>query len=102
LLRAAWCTGQIGLGLVLILVAQIWALIVIAPDDEKLGNRDAIMPGRLWVLTTRRLPRTCRQVWLGAWGLAAILAALFVVGGLAHWMTYLPGSNPKAAARSTR
>jgi hypothetical protein len=96
--RAVWCTAQIGGGLAVIFIAQIWALIVVAPIDEKLGNKDAILSGRLWVMTIRRLPETYRQVWLGSWGLAAILAAVFIVGGLSHWLNYLPRSDKNAPA----
>jgi hypothetical protein len=95
LMRALWATAQLAAGLVLILAAQIWSLIMLAPDDEKLGNKDAILSARLWLLTCQRLPRTCRQVWLGTWGLAAILAAVFVIGGLSHWLNYLPRSDAK-------
>jgi hypothetical protein len=88
--RAAWCTAQIILGLLVIIGAQVWAVFVLAPEDERLGNRDILMPGRLWVLVFRHLPRTIRHVWLGSWGLALVLSALLVVGGLSHWLTYLP------------
>jgi hypothetical protein len=96
LVRAAWCTGQMVIGLLAILGAQIWALCELASEDGRLGNRDAILPVRLWVQVFRHLPGTVRQVWLGAWGLALVLSALIAVGGLSHWMTYLPkGSNAK-------
>jgi len=90
LLRAAWCTVQLVVGLVLVFAAQIWALLQLAHQDEKLGNRDAFMPVRLWVLTFRHLPHTWRQVCLAAWGVALFVAALLIVGGLGHWWTYLP------------
>ena len=68
LLRALWSTGQIVTGMLMILVAQIWLLILMAPDDDKLGNKDVILSGRLWALAARRLPGTRAQFWLASWG----------------------------------
>jgi hypothetical protein len=30
---------------------------------------------------------------MATWGLAAVLSAIFVVGGLTHWLNYLPKSD---------
>jgi hypothetical protein len=90
LVRATWATVQLAAGLLMIFAAQVWALLVLAPDDERLGNRDAILPARLWAQIFRKLPRTFRQVQMGAWGLAAVLSAVLIVGGFSHWLTYLP------------
>lgn len=89
--RCLWSTVQIIVGVLMILAAQFWALMELADSDDRLGAKDGIISGRLWVLTLARLPETRKQVWLAAWGLAAILAALFLIGGLSHWFTYLPG-----------
>src|SRR5262249_11926927 len=45
--RAIWCTAQIFVGFLLILGAHLWALTYLAPKDEGLGIKDALMPGRL-------------------------------------------------------
>src|SRR5262249_39401250 len=96
--RALWCTLQMVLGLLLIFAAQAWALMAIVADDERLSGKDAVIAFRLWGLTLSRLPRTHRQVWLGAWGLATLLSAVFLIGGLEHWLTYLPRKAPAASA----
>jgi len=93
--RAVWSTVQILLGLLGLFGAQVWALFLIAPDDDKVGAKDAIISGRLWGLTFNRLPETRRQVWLGGWSLAAMLLGVFVVGGLGYWTQFY---NPKKVA----
>jgi hypothetical protein len=102
LLRTVWCTGQIGVGLLLIFAAQVWTLLLLAPEDEKLGNKDALLPTRLWAQALRRLPRTWRPVCLASWGLAAALSAVFIVGGLSHWLNYLPKASGGKTALTTR
>ncbi len=100
--RCLWCTCQLGMGLVLLLVGQFWALLVVAADDERLSFKDGIFSGRLWIVTARQLPRTRRQFTFGVWGLTTILCAFLLVGSLTHWLTYLPGhraANPPAAER---
>ncbi len=87
---ATWSTAEIVLGLLMIFAAQLWSLCVLAPTDEKLHFRDAVLSGPLWVKTLSRLPATRGQTWLAGWGLACILSAIFVTGGLSHWMNYLP------------
>jgi len=88
--RAVCSTVEAILGLLLIFAAQTWALCVLAPGDDKLHFKDAVFPGRLWGMSLRRLPQMRGQVWLASWGLACILSAVFVIGGQAHWLTYLP------------
>jgi hypothetical protein len=86
--RALWSTIELGLGLIVLIVAQAWALTVIAPDDDKLGPKDVFFSTRLWLLTFRRLPETRRQVWMGGWATAAIACAVFLVGGFSYWYQY--------------
>jgi hypothetical protein len=106
LTRAVWSTVGVVLGVVMILAAQFWALMTIAPEDDNLGIKDLLVSGRLWVLTCKRLPKTSGQVWLGAWGLTAILSAVLLVGDLEHWLRYLPKSQAtlmrEAAERAAR
>jgi hypothetical protein len=99
--RAVVATTEIVIGLLVIFVAQTWALCVLAPDDDKLHFKDAIIPGRLWGVALRKLPGTRGQVWLAGWGLTCILSAVFVVGSLTHWLNYLPkkSSPPPAATK---
>jgi hypothetical protein len=94
--RALWCTVQIGSGLVLLFAAQFWALIKVAPEDESLSAKDMMVPARLWGVAIKRLPSTRLQVWIAAWALAAIISASILIGGLDHWLKYLP--KPSKAA----
>jgi hypothetical protein len=88
LIRALWSTVQLALGLIGLIAAQAWALIVIAPEDDGLGAKDLVFASRLWNLTLKRLPETRRQVWLGAWSVSGMLAALFLIGGLSYWYQF--------------
>jgi hypothetical protein len=88
--RAIFSTLQIVLGVLMIVAAQTWSLVLLAPSDDKLGIKEAMLPSRLWGMTVKQLPETRGQVWLASWGLACILSAIFIVGGLTHWLSYLP------------
>jgi hypothetical protein len=101
LARAICSTLEIALGVITIIAAQIWALCLLAPNDDKLHFKDAILPGRLWGQTLGKLPEMRVQVWLVGWGLAAILSAVLVTGGLGHWLTYLPKKAPPAVEQTT-
>lgn len=95
--RAVWCTAQIAGGLVLILAAQFWALMALAHVDEKLGTKDALLPTRLWPLIVQRLPAMRWHLWIAGWGLSLIVSGIIFIGGLSHWMTYLPGTKTAQA-----
>jgi len=88
LIRALWCTIQFGFGLMGILAAQIWAFVLIAPNSDHISAKDLILSARLWGMTFRRLPETQRQVWLGGWGMAAMLCAVCLVGGYSYWYQF--------------
>lgn len=91
LFRALWTTGQIAVGLLLILGAQAWALVLFAPTDDKLGAKDLFLSGRLWGLILKRLPATQWQVGFAVWGLTLVISAAGWIGGLAY---YLPKGTP--------
>ena len=93
--RALLTTIQIVAGLACLFVGQFIALMRIAPEDSTLGFWDAIFPFRLYGFVFKRLPATRHTVYLGAWGVAAIVAAAVFIGGLGHWLTYLPNSQKK-------
>jgi hypothetical protein len=96
LARALWSSIQLGLGALVIFVAQVWALILIAPKDAHLGPKDVFFSIRLWGLTLRRLPEMRRQVWMGGWGVSLIVCAVCVVGGLSYWTQFY---KPKKLAQ---
>lgn len=95
--RAVWTSCQIIFGVLIALGGQLWAVVQIAPRVEGISFKDAVLPFRLYPLICKRLPRLQLSLWLGVWGLALILGGAFVVGGLDHYLTYLPGqkNNPK-------
>src|SRR5262249_45628841 len=95
--RAIWSTSELVLGVLMILAAQFWALMEVASEDEGLGAKDLFLSGRLWWQTCKRLPQTSGQVWLGTWGLAAVLSSFLIIGDLEHWLRYLPQSRAAAA-----
>ena len=86
--RALWCSIQLGIGLLGLLAAQIWTFVILAPETDHLSTKDLILSARLWSLTCRRLPESQRQVWLGGWSAATMLAAIFLVGGYSYWYQF--------------
>ena len=86
--RAIWSSVIVFFGLVGLFVAQIWALIMIAPEEDTLGAKDVFLAGKLWKFTLRRLPGTRRPVWLASWSVSAGLLAVFLTGGFSYWYQY--------------
>jgi hypothetical protein len=89
LARALWSSLQIVLGIVGVVLAQMTAMMLIGAEEEGLGAKDVIIPGRLWRATLKRLPATRRAVWIGAWSLTAIASALIFLGGFDYWFELL-------------
>jgi hypothetical protein len=98
--RAVLTSVQIVTGAAVMFLGQFIGLMRIAPEESTLGFWDAVFPFRLYGLVMKRLPSTQVTVYLGVWGLTAIIAVNVFVGGLPHWLTYLPDSTkqkmPKA------
>jgi hypothetical protein len=88
--RAIFCTVELVAGLGVMLIGQFIGLLRVAPGDPSISFKDAIFPFRLYGLIVKQLPSTRNAVYLGVWGLTAIITASIVVGGLGHWFTYLP------------
>ena len=85
--RALWCTIQAGLGLILAVVAHEWALLLVVPQDERIGAQDAVLfSARVWKLTLKRMPATRGPVCLAAWGFVLIISAVLLIGGLYYWL----------------
>lgn len=98
--RALLTTVQMTAGFVLMFVGQFIGVLRIAPEESTLGFWDAVIPFRLYGLIMKRLPSSSLTLYLGVWGLTAIITVNVFVGGLPHWLTYLPDSTkqkiPKA------
>ena len=91
--RALFTSVQMGVGLVLIFAGQFLALVQIAHEDAGLSFKDALVPTRLWHLAGKRMSRLYGCLWTSVWGLALVVFAILFIGGLKHWMTYLPGAK---------
>jgi hypothetical protein len=94
--RALWQAIQIGVGALFVLVGRIWAIMLVTSEEESIGVMDVFFSWHLWKLTIRRLPLTRRPVWIGAWGLTAIICAQSIIGGHEYWYQYY---QPKKYAR---
>lgn len=93
--RALWASLQIAGGILILFVGQFITLMRLAPEDEKLGFKDVILPFRLYGLAFKRLPKFSLSVWCLGWGLAVILCGFFLIGGLDHWLTYVKSNKDK-------
>jgi hypothetical protein len=91
--RALLTTVQIAAGIIVMFVGQFLGLLRIAPEDSTLGFWDAVFPFRLYSLVFKRLPSTQTTFCLGVWGVAMIASAAIFVGGLEHWLNYIPKSQ---------
>ncbi len=101
--RAALSGGSIVVGVALMFIGQLIALVKIAPEDSSVTILDAVFPFRLYGLILKRLPNTSFAIYLAAWSLAAIMATNIFIGGIGHWLTYLPGGpNSPQKTRSTK
>jgi hypothetical protein len=88
LTRALWSTIQFAIGLVGLVVGQIWLVVLFAPTDDKVSFKDVLFPGRLWSLAFRGLPERQHQVWLGGWSVTLSVCAVLVVGGYSYWYQF--------------
>src|SRR5262249_38120785 len=81
LARAWWGTSQLGLGIVIVIFADILAYLYVLPTGTQVSFVEALFPVQLWVSTFELLPKTRKPVCLLGWGVTTILAAVFLVGG---------------------
>jgi hypothetical protein len=96
--RAFWQAMQLAVGVLAILVGRIWAIILITAEESSIGIADVFFSWKLWKLTIKRLPMTRKPVWVGAWGLTAVLCAWLIIGGHEFWYQYY--NPPKFAKQS--
>jgi hypothetical protein len=86
LARALWSAIQMVLSIVGIITAQLWVALLVGADEDGLGAKDVILPGRSWRTAIRRLPATRKPVWLGAWCATGLVCGVAVVGGFNYWL----------------
>jgi hypothetical protein len=84
--RAYWSTIQLGVGLAAILAAQVWALIFLRKQRERVGVMDLLCPSNLWYLILRWVPHTNGAISLAGGGATAALTAVLWIGGLSYWL----------------
>jgi hypothetical protein len=100
--RAYWGLGQLGVGFVLLMAGQGWALSMLRARKEEFSLGDMLWPFRLWVQTGRWLPETRWPVAVGASGLTAMVAAVFWIGGFGYWLRADPQGDAEILARLER
>jgi serine/threonine protein kinase len=98
--RAWWGTLQLGLGVAIVIIADILAYLYILPTGTQVSFVEALFPVQLWISTFELLPKTRRPVCLLGWGVTTILAAVLLVGGQFYWFKKHPIHNAAAAASS--
>ena len=77
-------------GIIGLLMSVIMVVLSKAVWVQSFGFKDALFPFRLYGLILKHLPSTRLTIYFGAWGVAAIVSAAVLTGGLGHWFTYLP------------
>ena len=97
--RALWATIQAALGILVMFLGQFFGLLRIAPEEATLHFFDAIVPFRLYGLVCKRLPQMAIVLCIGSWGLTLTLSGLLLIGGLGHWLKYLPKSQESQQRR---
>ena len=81
--RLIWSLLQFVIGMVATGCAQVVTYLYAVPKSDKIQPFDIFMkPIEIWKPTIKDLPRTASRVCLGAWGVTAIVCALFVTGGI--------------------
>jgi hypothetical protein len=86
--RAICSTLIIVIALGCLIAAQVWSVILIAPDEERVGPKDMFFPGKIWGFVFRRLPAMQKQLWMGTWSVTALICAICIIGGLDFWYQY--------------
>jgi hypothetical protein len=84
--RLTWCNGEIGLGLLLLLTAQVSAFADIVPRGLRLRKCYMFLSPNLWWAVWQRLPATSLSVWLLGWGIALCLSGVLILIAMAAGM----------------
>lgn len=94
--RAIYTTAQLGVGLLVLIAAQIWAAVWVGvATEEEISPKDFILPFRLWSIAIGCLPRSKKPITVAVWGVAVMISAVLLVGGLDFWWEVY---NPKKFA----
>ncbi len=96
--RAHWGAGQLAIGLVFLVVAQIWAWLYVFNKDQEAS---LFAPIKTWIAVIKTLPATRKPLYLGSWSLSAILCAVLIVGGQTYWLDHMKKRPPRAGGPNT-
>lgn len=95
---ATYTTILIGSGVVIVLLAQLWILLLIAPHHEGVGAKDMILPFRLWYLALRELRQTRVPISVVTFGVTLIVGGVLELADMAFWRTgFQKPARPEAA-----
>jgi serine/threonine protein kinase len=87
LARAWWGTTQLGLGFLVVIVADILAFLYVLPTGTSISFVEALFPFKMWVSAFELLPKTRYAVCILSWGLSIMLCAVLLVGGQLYWFS---------------
>jgi hypothetical protein len=83
--RAIWTYAQFGLGAAALVVAHVACYLFAIMHDSTLNFLDFVLkPFTIWSASFQDLPKSFKRVSLGAWGLAAAIFAVLIVGGVRY------------------
>jgi hypothetical protein len=81
--RTNWSVAELLIGAGLLLAGHGWSYMVTIMKSAQTGLLDFVMkPFTIWSVTFQQLPKSARRVWLGGWGIATMVCAMTIVGGL--------------------
>jgi hypothetical protein len=84
-MRTVWSVSQLIVGAIVFAVGHFIAHILLSRDDSEVGLVDLLLkPFRPWIALYSRLPDHLLVCHFGAVGLAAILGATLVIGGIPY------------------
>ncbi len=99
--RLFWSLAQMGIGAIAIAVGHIAAFTTALVASDKVAPFDFLMkPIETWKPTFTRLPKNVWTVYVAAWGIASILFAALVVGGIPYTELF-DSFGPKEAPKNS-
>lgn len=83
MLRGRVAMGQLGVGMLSMLVAHTIAAKFAMAGDRRISVPDIFMSWfNIWQPTISKLPHTCRRLLAMIWGMVACLTAVTIIGGI--------------------
>jgi serine/threonine protein kinase len=99
--RAWWGTSQLGLGVLVVIIADIFAFLFVLPTGTQVSFVEMVFPFKMWMSAFEMLPKTRHPVCLLSWGLTIMLCAVLLVGGQLYWFSKHRPLHTSAAAASS-